>query len=52
MTVQTWECIWSGAQAVKARYVKVKARNFGPIPEWHPGAGYPSFIFIDEITIQ
>ena len=52
MTVQTWECSWCGAQAVNARYVKVKARNFGPIPEWHPGAGYPSFIFIDEITIQ
>ncbi|MBO6168358.1 MAG: GH92 family glycosyl hydrolase [Bacteroidales bacterium] len=52
MTVQTWECSWGGWPIAKARYVKVKAKNFGAIPEWHPGAGYPAFIFIDEITIQ
>ncbi|MFN3640882.1 MAG: glycoside hydrolase domain-containing protein, partial [Flavobacterium sp.] len=39
---------------VKARYVKVKAANFGKLPDWHQG--FPSdgdaFIFIDEITID
>jgi hypothetical protein len=36
----------------KARYVKVKAYNFGKLPEWHQGAGGDAFIFIDEITIK
>jgi predicted alpha-1,2-mannosidase len=37
---------------VKAKYVKVKAFNFGKLPEWHQGAGGEAFIFIDEITIK
>ncbi|PZR24475.1 MAG: alpha-mannosidase [Flavobacterium psychrophilum] len=37
---------------VKARYVKVKAYNFGKLPEWHQGAGGDAFIFIDEISIK
>lgn len=36
----------------KARYVKVIAKNFGKLPEWHQGAGGDAFIFIDEITIK
>jgi hypothetical protein len=35
-----------------ARYVKVKAYNFGRLPAWHQGAGGDAFIFIDEITIE
>jgi predicted alpha-1,2-mannosidase len=38
----------------KCRFVKIKAYNFGKLPEWHQG--YPSngdaFIFIDEITVK
>lgn len=37
---------------VKARYVRVKALNFGKLPSWHQGAGGEAFIFIDEITID
>ena len=39
---------------VKARYVKVKATNFGKLPEWHQGfpSGGDAFIFIDEIIIK
>jgi predicted alpha-1,2-mannosidase len=37
---------------LKAKYVKVKAYNFGKLPEWHQGAGGDAFIFIDEITIK
>jgi hypothetical protein len=37
---------------LKARYIKVKATNFGIIPEWHLGAGYDAYIFIDEIMIK
>lgn len=34
------------------RYVKVVAKQYGTLPEWHPGKGEPSFIFIDEIEIN
>lgn len=36
----------------KARYVRVEATNLGKIPAWHPGAGFQSFIFVDEIFIE
>ena len=50
LVVQRWEC--SVPVDLDARYVKVVAENYGTIPEWHPGAGYPAFIFIDEITVE
>ena len=37
---------------INARYVKVKAYNFGKLPEWHQGFGSDAFIFVDEITIK
>ena len=39
-------------QELKAKYVKVKAYNFGKLPDWHLCAGGDAFIFIDEITIK
>jgi predicted alpha-1,2-mannosidase len=36
----------------KARYIKVKAYNYGKLPEWHAGKGDDAFIFIDEIEIK
>ncbi|MEZ5307083.1 MAG: GH92 family glycosyl hydrolase [Pyrinomonadaceae bacterium] len=41
-----------GIDPVDARYVKVVARNLGKIPDWHPGAGYEAFIFVDEIFVE
>ena len=35
-----------------ARYIKVIARNYGPLPEGHQGYGGDAFIFIDEITVN
>ena len=35
-----------------ARYIKVKAYNFGKLPEWHQGDGYDAYIFIDEINVK
>lgn len=35
-----------------AKYIKVKAYNFGKLPDWHQGAGGDAFIFIDEISIK
>lgn len=37
---------------VKARYLKIFARNIGVCPPWHPGAGYKAWIFVDEVTIK
>jgi predicted alpha-1,2-mannosidase len=34
------------------RYIKIKAKNFGDCPEWHPGNGNPTWLFFDEITIE
>lgn len=44
----------SNNKPVKTRYVKVKATNFGKLPEWHQGFPFDgdAFIFIDEITIK
>ncbi len=36
----------------KVRFVKIKAINYGKLPEWHLGAGGDAFIFVDEITIE
>lgn len=43
---------YNAPKALKARYVKVKAYNFGKLPEWHQGAGGDAYIFIDEIVIK
>ncbi len=37
---------------IPARYVRIKAHNFGKIPSWHLGAGGDPWIFIDEIIIR
>ena len=34
------------------RFIKIQAINYGNLPEWHLGAGYPAFIFIDEIIVR
>ena len=38
--------------AVDARYVKVVARNFGTLPDWHLGAGGQAHLFVDEVSIH
>jgi predicted alpha-1,2-mannosidase len=42
----------SAIRKQKARYVKIKARNFGRLPDWHPGKGGESFLFVDEISVD
>ena len=36
----------------KARYIKVKAKNYGVCPNWHLGAGRKTWLFVDEIIIK
>ena len=50
MEVKVWDC--EARVKVNARYLRVSATNIGTIPQWHPGAGYPGFIFIDEIWAE
>ncbi|MGD9560707.1 MAG: GH92 family glycosyl hydrolase [Pyrinomonadaceae bacterium] len=37
---------------VTARYVRIRAYNFGKIPSWHLGAGGDPWIFVDEVIIR
>jgi hypothetical protein len=39
-------------RGVRARYVRIVARNVGVNPSWHPGAGEKAFLFADEIVIE
>ena len=41
-----------GLRNTSGRYVKIKAYNFGTLPEWHQGAGGEAFVFVDEITVN
>jgi predicted alpha-1,2-mannosidase len=33
-------------------HIRVRAKNFGPCPEWHLGAGNPTWLFADEIEFK
>ena len=35
-----------------ARYIKIKAKNRGPVPDWHEAAGSKSWLFIDEVIVE
>ncbi len=37
---------------VKAKYVKFVISNYGTIPEGRQGAGYKSWLFVDEIVVE
>ncbi len=52
MTIQMQDLGVSFPEGTEARYIKVFAKNLGIIPDWHPGAGSPAFIFIDEICVD
>jgi hexosaminidase len=45
------DVLWNKGN-VSARYVKVIAENPGPCPDWHPGAGGPSWVFMDEVVVK
>ena len=35
-----------------ARYIKIKACSMGNTPGWHPGAGRPAQMMIDEVVVE
>jgi len=38
--------------AVTARFLRIKAFQYGKLPAWHEGAGGDTHIFVDEINIK
>ena len=36
----------------KARYVRLKVKNFGKMPAWHISAGEQAWLFIDEVEVR
>ncbi len=39
-------------EPLDARYVRVIAYSMGNTPEWHPGAGRPAYMLVDEIVVE
>ncbi len=48
--LKSFELILS--KETKAHYIKVVAKNFGKLPDWHLGKDGDAFIFIDELDIK
>lgn len=38
--------------AQKLRHLQIRAKNYGTLPEWHPGKDTPAWLFIDEIAFN
>ena len=41
-----------GDVLVLARYVRMRAVTYGSLPDWHLGAGNPSWVFVDEMWAE
>jgi hexosaminidase len=49
---ESMETMMSQFAPVKARYIKMTAKNAGPCPAWHDAAGEPSWLFCDEVVVH
>lgn len=38
-------------EPVEARWVRIRLGNLKRLPDWHPGAGEPAWLFVDEVLI-
>ncbi|MDX9750044.1 MAG: family 20 glycosylhydrolase [Flavobacteriales bacterium] len=43
---------YAGDRRVTARYVRLKVKGAGTIPEGFPGAGNPAWLFLDEVEVR
>jgi putative alpha-1,2-mannosidase len=50
LNIQTQE--FTAPLNLNARYIKLVAKQYGPLPKWHESKGEPSYIFADEITVE
>ena len=39
-------------EKTSAKYLKVVAETYKELPQWHPGAGHPGFLFVDEVIVK
>ncbi|MCB9184935.1 MAG: glycoside hydrolase family 92 protein [Flavobacteriales bacterium] len=44
--------LWRELGGRRARWIAITAKNAGPCPDWHPGKGGSSWIFLDEVLIE
>jgi hexosaminidase len=42
----------NSTSTIKAKYIRIAAKNVGVCPDWHPGAGGKTWIFADEIILE
>ncbi len=52
LTVQTQEISVELKEPKVAKFIKLVAKYYGKLPEWHEGSGSEAFIFIDEIELE
>jgi hypothetical protein len=43
---------FTGLLNTKARFIKIIAKQYGALPDWHESKGSPSYIFADEIVVE
>ena len=46
------EVIFTCTDAQHIKKIQIKFVNAGALQEWHPGAGYPSYFFLDEVKLD
>jgi hexosaminidase len=50
--VQNGVYTFHSSAPIKCRYLRIVSSSQGAIPEGKPGAGYPAWLFVSEITIE
>ena len=46
------EIIFAYSDARPIKRIQIRFVNAGALQDWHPGAGYPSYFFIDEVRLD
>ena len=44
--------VFSVKGSAKARFVRLKVKNFGKMPTWHISAGEQAWLFVDEVEVR
>ncbi|GAB4406130.1 MAG: hypothetical protein OHK0039_07620 [Bacteroidia bacterium] len=44
-------CLWVG-RGQRIRYLRIVATGTGALPDWHPAAGRPGWLFVDEVMVE
>ncbi len=52
MKVVIQNMIYKFPKPIQTRYIKIKATNYGKLPQWHISKGEPAYIFVDEVWMK